>query len=96
MSTKGQNLPENVLGERHQNEPMQKRASRLLQSLWSGMKVLFIFLVLSIGYVFGQQIEFDPFPYSDPDPDYPTSALQCYSSLTSPDNILICPESRYR
>lgn len=38
--------------------------------------------------------DYDPFPYSAPDDAYPTSALRCYSSMTSPDNILICPESQ--
>ena len=36
--------------------------------------------------------DYDPFPYSAPDDDYPRTALRCYSSMTSPDNILICPE----
>ena len=36
----------------------------------------------------------DPYPYNAPDDTYPLEALNCYSSLTSPDNQLICPEGR--
>ena len=37
--------------------------------------------------------DFDAYPYAAPDETYPNNALICYSSMTSPDNILICPES---
>jgi len=61
-------------------------------------KVISFFLVLltlsRLGVVKSGHNEFEPYPYSPPDPNYPLTTLKCYSSMTSPDNELICPESR--
>jgi hypothetical protein len=54
--------------------------------------VLVVAMVAKVAWA--SSLIFDPYPYADPDDLYPMSALQCYSSLTSPDNLLICPESR--